>query len=59
MPDFRVANILRDATILEQARKAAFELLETDPGFSAAEHVTLREELLRRWGQRLELAATG
>jgi ATP-dependent DNA helicase RecG len=59
MPDFRVANILRDATILEQARQAAFDLLESDPGFCAAGHITLREELLRRWGQRLELAATG
>jgi ATP-dependent DNA helicase RecG len=59
MPDFRVANILRDASILEQARKAAFGLLESDPGFSAAGHAALREELLRRWGQRLELAATG
>lgn len=59
MPDFRVASILRDATILEQARVAAFSLLESDPALSAAEHVPLREELLRRWGQRLELAAIG
>jgi ATP-dependent DNA helicase RecG len=59
MPDFRVANILRDGTILEQARQAAFGLLESDPELSAAGHVPLREELLRRWGQRLELAAIG
>ncbi|MBL0226290.1 MAG: ATP-dependent DNA helicase RecG [Geobacteraceae bacterium] len=59
MPDFRVANILRDASILEQARQSAFDLLESDPELSASEHVSLKEELLRRWGQRLELAATG
>jgi ATP-dependent DNA helicase RecG len=59
MPDFRVANILRDGSILEQARQAAFTLLESDPGLTAGEHVSLREELLRRWGQRLELAAIG
>jgi len=59
MPDFRVANILRDGSILEQARQAAFSLLESDPELSAGEHVSLREELLRRWGQRLELAAIG
>jgi ATP-dependent DNA helicase RecG len=59
MPDFRVASILRDGTILEQARQAAFGLLESDPELSAAGHVPLREELLRRWGQRLELAAIG
>jgi len=59
MPDFRVANILRDGSILEQARQAAFGLLENDPDLSTPGHAALREELLRRWGQRLELAAIG
>jgi ATP-dependent DNA helicase RecG len=59
LPDFRVANILRDGSILEQARTAAFGILDTDPGLSAGGNVSLREELLRRWGNRLELAAIG
>jgi ATP-dependent DNA helicase RecG len=59
LPDFRVASILRDGSILEQARQAAFGLLESDPELSTAGHGSLREELLRRWGQRLELAAIG
>ena len=59
MPDFRVANILRDGSILDEARKVAFELLEQDPELSSSGNATLREELLRRWGQRLELAAIG
>ena len=59
MPDFRVANILRDGTILEQARQAAFGLLEGDPELAAPQHAPLREELLRRWGQRLELGGIG
>jgi ATP-dependent DNA helicase RecG len=59
MPDFRVANIFRNGTILEQARQAAFSLLESDADLSAAAHVSLRDELLRRWGNRLELAAIG
>jgi len=59
MPDFRVANLLRDGGLLDHARKSAFELLESDGELSSTEHVTLREELLRRWGQRLELAAVG
>lgn len=59
MPDFRVADILRDGTILEQARQAAFALIEKDPDLSAAGHEPLREELRRRWGKRLELAMVG
>lgn len=59
MPDFRVANILRDGRILEQARLAAFEMLDDDPDFSAAGHASIKDELLRRWGRRLELASIG
>ena len=33
----------------------AFDLLEHDPELSSPANVPLREELLRRWGQRLEL----
>lgn len=57
MPDFRVASILRDGQILEQARAAAFDLLEKDPDLSGAEGCQIREELVRRWGSRLELAS--
>jgi len=56
LPEFRVANILRDARILEQARKEAFNLVENDPEFSLPENERLRIELARRWGGRLELA---
>jgi ATP-dependent DNA helicase RecG len=56
LPDFRVANILRDGRALGEARAEAFALVERDPALSLPEHVRLREELARRWGGRLELA---
>ncbi len=56
MPDFRVASILRDGAILEQARDAACGLLEQDAALTSAEGRRIKEELLRRWGTRLELA---
>jgi len=59
MPDFRVANILRDGSLLEKARRAAFDLLERDPDLIKPAHVPLHDELLRRWGKRLELATIG
>ncbi len=59
MPDFRVANILRDGTLLEKARRAAFDLLERDPELTGPAHAPLHDELLRRWGKRLELATIG
>ncbi len=59
MPDFRVANILRDGSLLEKARQAAFGLLERDPGLTRPAYAPMQDELLRRWGKRLELAAIG
>ena len=56
LPDFRVANILRDGRALEEARAEAFALVERDPALSLPDHARLREELARRWGGRLELA---
>ncbi|MBT0653972.1 ATP-dependent DNA helicase RecG [Geomobilimonas luticola] len=54
IPDFRVANILRDGRLLEEARHEAFALLEQDPDL--VRHPRLKEELVKRWGGRLELA---
>lgn len=56
IPDFRVANILRDGRILEEARREAFAVVEQDPELNHPEHAKLRAELARRWGGRLELA---
>ncbi|MDD2900169.1 MAG: ATP-dependent DNA helicase RecG [Desulfuromonadaceae bacterium] len=59
MPDFRVANILRDGQLLEKARQAAFDLLKNDPDLTGLVHAPVHDELLRRWGTRLELATIG
>jgi ATP-dependent DNA helicase RecG len=59
IPDFRVAHILRDVYILNEAKADAFSLIERDPLLEKEEHAPLKEILLRRWGGRLELAKTG
>jgi ATP-dependent DNA helicase RecG len=59
LPDFRVANILRDGRILNDARQEAFRLIEGDALLLKAEHRLLKEVLLHRWEGRLELARTG
>ena len=59
LPDFRVANILRDGRLLHEARTEAFALVESDPGLSRPEHRLLKEVLIQRWGGKLQLAKTG
>ncbi len=55
IPEFRFADIVRDRRILEEARREALRLVEADPTLEGAP--LLREEVLRRWGERLSFAA--
>lgn len=59
LPDFRVANILRDGRLLNDARTEAFRLVERDPRLDRPEHAALREVLLWKWQGRLDLVRTG
>ena len=56
LPDFRVANILRDGRVLEEARQDAFTYAESRE-FRESEQI--RSVLKERWGNRLELASIG
>ena len=59
LPDFRVANLLRDGRVLEEARQDAFELVEKGDFLKNPIYEPLRQELIKRWGTRLELANIG
>ena len=59
MPDFRVANIVRDSRILEAARDEAQGWLEKDPDLMSPASRRLRAILEDRWAGRLELARVG
>jgi ATP-dependent DNA helicase RecG len=59
LPDFRIANILRDGRILSEARTDAFTIVQDDPRLEKEEHQSLKIVLMHRWKGRLELAKTG
>jgi ATP-dependent DNA helicase RecG len=59
LPEFRVADLLRDAAILEQARREASAIVAADPDLREAAHRGLRESLLTRWRGKLSLAGVG
>jgi len=59
IPDFRVANLLRDFALLQQARNEAFAVIARDPILSIPEHFFMRETLRERWKEKLELATVG
>jgi ATP-dependent DNA helicase RecG len=48
LPDLRVADIVRDVRILEQARSDAQELVLRDPKLSLPEHEALAEAVRQK-----------
>ena len=59
LPEFRVADLLRDGAVLETARREAFAVVQADPSLLAPAHRRLREALLARWRGKLDLAGIG
>lgn len=56
MPDLRIANIIRDALLLNEARKEAFAIIEKDPEIN--EYPELRGSLGTFWKGKMELFKT-
>lgn len=59
LPDFRVANFLKDMHLLQLARQEAFAIVARDPTLAFPEHFFMKETLRERWRGRLELATVG
>jgi len=59
LPEFRVADLVRDGAMLEEARQEALALIARDPDLAQPEHRPLRAALLQRWRGKLDLASVG
>lgn len=59
LPDFRVADPIRDVHLLERARQAAARILAADPRLEQPAYRALREVLLARYAASRALLAVG
>ena len=59
LPEFRAADLLRDAAALEEARREAMAIVAADPELREPAHRALRRALLTRWRGKLDLASVG
>jgi ATP-dependent DNA helicase RecG len=59
LPEFRVADLLRDGALLEEARRDALAVIARDPQLVAPDHRALRAAVLARWRGKLDLASVG
>jgi len=57
--DLHFGDLLADQDLLQLARKDAFALVTADAGLSDPEHALLRQAMLDRYGQSLELPEIG
>jgi len=55
MPDFRLANIIRDVDTIVLAREVAVELVQSDPYLEAPQHQALKLALARFWGEKVSM----
>ncbi|MBI2122922.1 MAG: DNA helicase RecG, partial [Armatimonadetes bacterium] len=59
LPDLKVADLIADARLLEQARAEAQHLLGDDPELRRSELSGLREEVTRAFGRQTEAVSAG
>ncbi len=59
LPDFKIANILRDASLLEMAKSEANRLAKADPSLSQPAHRVLKQVLQTQWAGHLKMASIG
>ena len=59
LPDFKIANILRDGSLLEVAKSEANRLAKMDPNLSQPAHQVLKKVLQTQWAGHLKMAAIG
>ncbi len=59
LPPLRVADLLRDADLLTEARRDALEIVAADPELNQPEHAVLRQRMLARYGKALDLGDVG
>ena len=54
LPEFKLADLLKDIKVLENAQKAAKELLKEDKYLEKAENTALKKELYAKFGDMLK-----
>ena len=59
LPSLRIADLVRDAEVLNQARRVALECIQRDPNLDLPEHMKLKKQVIQRHGALAELGDVG
>lgn len=58
-PPLRIADLVRDAGVLQQIRELGTRIIAADPELLAEEHTRLKQLVMARYGQSLQLGNVG
>ena len=59
MPPLRIADLLRDGQLLQQAREDAKRMIELSPQLEQSEFMALKKMIVARYGSALEISDVG
>ena len=59
LPDMKIANVIEDFELLNMARRDAFKMVKQDPLLAKKEHKTLKNAVIRKFGEKLGLTDIG
>jgi ATP-dependent DNA helicase RecG len=59
IPGLKIANLVEDAAIVEEARKEAFALIQSDPQLRKPDHACIRNHFEQKYKSVLELGKIG
>ncbi len=59
LPDLKIANIIDDFELLNLARRDGFAMIQADPTLTQKSHAVIRQELIKRFGEKLGLVDVG
>lgn len=55
LPEFKIANLFKDMSILKQVQSVAYKILQKDPKLETKKNENLRKMTKERFGDRLEI----
>lgn len=59
LPDFKIANLIKDMKILQQAREEAFDLIEKNPQLLGEEYKLIKKKLILDYKDKMNLMMVG
>lgn len=56
LPEFKIADLIRDKDLLLMAKRDAFKIIEEDPNLIDFKNRVIRENLIKKFSEKVELA---